>query len=1111
MTPDQADRDLARRSLDRNVVVEAGAGTGKTTLLTDRILFLLAAGGPRGEGLDITRVVALTFTEKAGGEIKARLAQRLADLAAHLEGRPLPPVRAVWAVDWVAEAQTHFQKSPAQIKKMAETAFQNLDRSSLGTIHTFAGQILRLHAMDAGVDPAFSVDDGDDRDDLFETEWALWLDRELGAAPPRRDLWRELLPWVALDDLALLAKDLCRDEAEDCRFSSADFGREALALARQTRQLAEGKPPLRGNSKFIERLEKVSTRLEALARHGDIPPGDLDALSEDIKPGDWPKKWEGLPGEDVFDRAAVWAKGASPRGLVTLDRARAAVAPFVARFKDLRARRGRVGFHGLLLKARDLLRDKPAVRRELKARWAALLIDEFQDTDPLQGEIVLYLSEVPEGRAERWRDIRLAPGKLFLVGDPKQSIYRFRGADMEAYQGFTRHVQDQGGLLCRLRTSWRSPEGLIGPLNRLFEKVMTETPGLQPGYIPLTPRPNGRGGEPALTLVRAKASGLSATERRGKEAVWIASWARAHAGPGREWGYGDVALLFRKAAVLTPYLEALKTARVPYVVEMDRSFYSAPEVVDFLNLLRVLEDPEDRVSLVGLLRSPLLLLTDREIYDLARAGDLDFRRAPLGRAGEFHAWLRRFHARVDREPLGDFIGALLRDSFFLELAALAYFGEQTVSNLLKFGRLAREAGDSRGLSLREFTARMVRSLRRSVEEGESPLADERVPAVRLTTIHRAKGLEFPVVFVVDMAAGAGPGPGKQPILRRDWAGGAAGLRLPRAGTADLAWVALDEKEKRREDHERIRLFYVAYTRAREKLFLMGDPGRSGEKSFAEIARQGGLTPEGAPTFPAQVAHLEDLPAPASTPEPDGPSSAPPTDFASLADRWKARLSRSAAIQSARLFLSPSGENVPLGFSEGTLSHPTENCVEHPSPLEGEGAPKGRMRGGTRAGGASLSLGQLCHRALQDWDYQSPADPAPAPAVARAAALLARQTPGADADDLIEEATGILRSFLASPAARQLSTATIEAREADFLLSTEKGILRGALDILVRDDTGLWVGDYKTDRVTAEDVPARATLYDPQGRAYAAAVAKALGEPCGFRLIFLRPGVVQRVF
>jgi ATP-dependent helicase/nuclease subunit A len=577
-----------------------------------------------------------------------------------------------------------------------------------------------------------------------------------------------------------------------------------------------------------------------------------------------------------------------------------------------------------------------------------------------------------------------------------------------------------------------------------------------------------------------------APERRRREARWIAAWIQNHTGPGRPHRFGDVAILVRKTGSLGPFLDALKEAGLPYVVESDRSFYSAPEVVDVLNLLRVLENPDDGISGVGLLRSPLGMLSDREIYELRRDGRLDYRRGGEGpRLAPLFDLLRRFHARVDREPLGEFIGALLRESFLLEQSATAYYGEQTVSNLLKFGRLAREASESSGHSLRQFIDRTSRSIRDAVEEGESPLADERVDAVRLLTIHKAKGLEFPVVFAVDLSADAGAGRNVRPVLNREWSGGRAGVRLPRSGAADVASVLIGEREEEREEQERVRLFYVACTRARERLFLSGVEGGK-ESSFAGLCRRGGFTPASAAVAGVSSERLETVVL-AAAPSTGKDASIEETHLRAIADRWDVRRREAARCASTAIFRSPS--------------------AEHPSdvPPREAFAPPPRSEDPATGG---VVLGELCHRVLERWDFKDGGDVGRA--VDDAWKVQARFGEPPDGGLLRKEACDLLATFFASPTGRSLAGGRVLAREAPFLFSTDEGIRRGTVDLLFRDERGLWVVDYKTDRVSASEAAERARRYTAQGSAYTAAIRAAFGEPCGFRVIFLRPAVAVDV-
>ncbi|TPW20597.1 MAG: hypothetical protein FD126_1525, partial [Elusimicrobia bacterium] len=919
-TADWEDRRKARVSLKRNVVVEAGAGTGKTTLLADRILFTLLAGGPKGKGSDVTRVVALTFTEKAAGEIKERLHIRLLDILTRLEGGDLPSNRASVADDWLADARAEFKAGPDEVGAMARAALSRLDRAMIGTIHGFAAYVLRRHPLEARVDPGFLIDEGDAFDETFAAEWALYLDAELGLDARHKKEWVGVLRRAELAELEGLARDLSSDSASLSRHGRSEPVMAAVTkLVHALKNLVQrDKPKPKGNSKMLERLPDLLGRLEALLAALTEPPAlDPAPRYAPFKRSKWPANWEDIPGEADYESACDLAEDCSAQGLALLAHALARVGAVAGRVSSELQRRGRVGFDGLLSRARDLVKDDLDTRELLKAQFDAILVDEFQDTDPLQGELLLFLSEALGGRAGRWEDVVPGPGRLFVVGDPKQSIYRFRGADIRAYESFTDHLKKHEALACDLTVNFRSHEGLVKPVNEVFHKVLVYEKWLQPVYKPLSPRPDRvapEGPAVALVLVTGAQSPDETVDNElssGVQARWAADWIAARCGSGRR-GFKDVAMLFRTAARMRPFVAALKDAGIPFAVEAEGAYFGTPEVQDFLNLLRALADPEDRVSLAGLLRSPMAALEDRELLSLAEAQALDYRRAlpagvlspgPMKRVLSLYDQLGALHEGAGKEPLGRFVGRVLAETFLLENAAAAYHGEQAPANLLKLARLAAEAGDADGLTLREFSLRAA-ELAEDDKEGESPLADEGVDAVRLLTMHKAKGLEFPVVFLPELSRGTNKGAPEG--AQYDWGTGDMGLRI--ADAKDVAWHLNETLRKQREEKERVRLLYVAMTRAKDEMILLGNaaPTRRDSASLSALLEEAGA-------WPAKGEHPEEtlfpitwLPAAEVPPARRAAAAAKaPVDAGRLAAVWKDRLAERAALADARVFSAPS--------------------------------------------------------------------------------------------------------------------------------------------------------------------------------------------------------------
>jgi ATP-dependent helicase/nuclease subunit A len=1116
-------RKRARLNLGANTVVEAGAGTGKTTLLSDRFLFTLLAGGGKGEGVELTRIVALTFTEKAAGEIKDRLFTRLLDTLAHLEGRELPPARRKVAELWLKDAKTAFNADEKRVRAMAEAALREMDRANIGTIHHFAAQLLRRYPLEAGVDPSFEVDEGGTFDELFEAEWARWLDRELGEHPSRKALWLEVLAHASLEELAALARVLSSEGMRQAGLSTTPAMRESLRkLAHDFKHLDDPKlkrPKPRGAIRenlppIAAFLEDFAHRLEKDEKLPDLP------VYRAFKHGKWPSNWEDPEAEKVYAEGWALAENASPEAELLVKKGLELVLPFADEFRKGYLRRGYIGYDGLLVKARDLVRDHREVREALKERFAALLIDEFQDTDPLQGELLLFLGEEPKHHAKDWGHIHFGPGRLFVVGDPKQSIYRFRGADIRAYEGFTAALINQGAERCDLQTNFRSHKGIIAPVNAVFSRVLVAEPGLQPPYKEIYERPAGDeprapGLELALVLPEEGKDEAKTEPASWAQARWCADWILRNCIIGKNEGkfhLRDVALLLRTTRPMGAYLDAFKNAGIPFVVEADGYFFGTQEVVDFVNLLRVLDDPEDRVALAGLLRSPLAAIDDDELLALSRARELRYDKDPVKaeipnqtkrRLASFFKVLRELRERAGREPLGDFVGLVLERSFLLEALSAVYHREQTLANLLKFRRMAAEASEDSGLTLREFIGAVARSMRDAAREGESPLADDGLDAVRVLTIHRAKGLEFPVVLLPELSRNPPSGGGDESECQSDWYEGTVGLALGRR--TDLAWHRIDASRREREEREALRLLYVAMTRAKEHLVLMGVAQAKQTRSFAGILREAGFWPaKGEQPLVLGVDGVKLEPqyltaAYKSTEEPalpEGKKRQP--DGKALAKAWSLRAEECGALSAKKLFITP-----------------TDALKELPK----RPASEERELSAVRAQAALV--GDICHKFLEGWDYKGGGKLEPS--LAEAVRLILARHPAADPKALADECRPLLEKFLASAFAKELAKVEILARELPFVAAHEGSVLRGSIDLLYRKDGKLRVADYKTgtaDKAQAADVhrsasaagsrgalAAHAERYKPQARAYASAVHQALGELPSVELVFLRSGQV----
>ncbi|HLY10858.1 MAG TPA: UvrD-helicase domain-containing protein [Planctomycetota bacterium] len=931
---DQADRDRAIRS-SKNLAVTAGAGTGKTTLLVDKILHRVLA-----DNVKIERILALTFTEKAANEMRHRL----------------------------------------RIALRKRDRLEGLEKAEIGTIHGFCAHLLREFPLEAGVAPDVEVDDGAVFRRRFDAAWPKWLDRELGPDARRPNVWKEVLRKVTLRELRDLAVGLSSFSVPDGRRA----GGPAL-LAGYVTEFSAKVPKLAGAlAGKAEPQKSIKGAVEGVALK----------LAKDVAKLD----------ESLIAKAV---------GLID---------DFATEFRADFLRSGHVSFDGILLLVHRLLHSDvfPGVIASLRDRYQCILVDEFQDTDPVQGEIIRKLAEDASGR--------LVPGKLFIVGDPKQSIYSFRGADIIAYQGIVDELLRQGGEPVVLRTNFRSHGKILDLVNATFSRVIQKNARLQPPYEPIEPAEDAKQSFPDPTIEAILIDDASADESREMEAEEIAEWIEAHPDIPKK----DIAILLRSLVDVTKYLEALRARKIPYVVEGEKYFYGTSEVVDFVNVLRAVANPHDRLAVVGVLRSPYGGVSDQDLYD--RRKSLDYR---LPSPWPIFGYLKRWHAESGKTGVRDLVDLIFRDISALEIAQSGYHGEQAVANLLKLRAKAAELESKAGCTLREFLDAAMLAVRDLEEEGESPLADETLDAVRILSIHRAKGLEYPVVILPDLHRAK---QGRQiPTVRYDWPTGTLGVKLGDAMNAGAA--ALGHLDREREREEWRRLLYVAVTRAKELLLLLGSAGAKDE-SFLGL-----LLPD--LQNHARLAVKKFVRPPFRAP-PELASKKVP-DWEPFLAKWK---EREGNERPAERFTSPSrmeeagGVDRILFTSEASL--PPSRASE---------------------------IGTACHAVLEHLDFKAPAIPE-----------------GTDPD-----AAAILRKFFKSAPFKALAKSEIVARELPFVIPREGQVIQGVIDVVYRSGGKTYVADYKTDTLVEPE------KYGLIRDVYTEAVRRVLKVEPQFQLIYLRQG------
>ncbi|MDE2716771.1 MAG: UvrD-helicase domain-containing protein, partial [Chloroflexota bacterium] len=714
---DQPARDAIVERLDENMVVEAGAGTGKTTSLVERVVALVTTGRANMGG-----IAAITFTEAAAAELRSRIGETLEKASADPDREHVERERCVRAVG-------------------------DLDQTSIQTLHSFAGSLLRERPIEAGLPPGFNIRDPIEAEVAFERKWSEWLD-------------------ATLDD----------PEAQ-----------EALRPA-----LAEGLT--------LRHIREIAVSFNT--NYDLLADASFDSSME--QSGENERETALLPVLELLRR-------------------------FALDYADERKAAGEVEFQDLLVLARDLLRDSIPARDHFRERYSHVLIDEVQDTDPLQAEIAMFLAEdVLSGseasdRPNDWHRVRPARGKIFIVGDPKQSIYRFRRADIQQVKLLQRLVGGSNALLTR---NFRSQSPVIDWVNHVFTQWMQENEG-QAKYSPLTAGPS-EGGSPPVRYFGGEIGGNIGVVRR-EEADAIAQTIRTAIEEGwrvrsedvgsetRPAKYQDVCVLMPSRTGLEGALEyAFETAGIPYRLDSAGLIYESQEARDLLNCLSAIDDPTDQVSVVAALRSPALACSDADLLEFVEAGgQFDYLTdddPPAGFASDALAVLREFHERRRWTSPASLIEEFVRERRLMELALDA---RQWRSRWMRYRFLidrARAFASSGEASLRAYLTWTARQREEQARARETAVPESDEDAVRVMTIHGAKGLEFPFLIL----AGLNSPPTHRPdavLFDRERGKvevkvGSGDSSFQTAGYAEFA-----ELDKLREEEEDVRLMYVAATRA----------------------------------------------------------------------------------------------------------------------------------------------------------------------------------------------------------------------------------------------------------------------------------------------------------
>lgn len=832
---DQDTRDRIRSSIEESLLVEAAAGTGKTHELVLRLVNLVAGGVP------VDQIVAVTFTRKAAGELKLRLRSAL-------------------------EQARQATEDDSKAKALTE-ALCHLEQARVGTIHSFCAEILRSRPVEAGVDPAFVELDEAAARRLYDQAFRRYMQGRLADPSPTmlRALARRAPSYYTdkspLNRMAQAGWQLVnwRDFDAPWQNHPLDLSATLETLADQVADLADlsNRNPNPDNRLFVALAPTRDfvdwshpARLDGGRSDADIEARLVELVSTlNAKPIKGPRNYaEGLPHAEVEDHrlkliAALTAfKDQTDANLAVA--LRAELQEVVRDYAELKARRGALDFEDLLVKVRDLVRDNASVRHYLQGRHTHLLIDEYQDTDPLQTEIILLLSAQDPAQTQ-WRNVQPRPGSLFLVGDPKQSIYRFRRADIVLYQTVRAQLSASGVGLVHLTHSFRATAPIQEAINLAFEPEMGPKEPGQPTYVPLHGGPEPGATQPSLISIpvahphgRYGVTGTKVIEQLPQTVGSFLQWMLQDSG----WTVRDpadrenrvpvaprhIALLFRQITrgsqdITRGFIQDLERRDIPHLMVGSRSFKERHEVQALLTACTAIEWPQDELSVLATLKGPLFALPDDLILRArgrygslhplqAAPEDLPEDLVPVQEALHFLGALCKVR---NHQAVPATLTSLLRHTRAHVSFALRPAGEQVLANVQRVIDLSRSFEMQGGLSFRGFVQRLTEETERA-RSNESPAFEEDLEGVRMMTVHAAKGLEFPIVVLADVNAANRI---VTPTRYLDAEKRLVALRLLECAPREL--LDNEDVERGLEEAESVRLAYVAATRAKDMLVLPG--------------------------------------------------------------------------------------------------------------------------------------------------------------------------------------------------------------------------------------------------------------------------------------------------
>lgn len=817
--------------LEENFLVEAGAGSGKTTCLVDRMAALLAGGY-----CDPEKLAAVTFTRKAAGELKEKFQVRLEEM--------------------------YREERDPQVKRRLEEALPRMGRAFVGTIHSFCARLLRERPLEAGIAPDFTEIEGLEERLLEERAWEDYLLkvrfekkellkelRELDLSPEEvKEAFRKLNRYP---DVKMVNQEASYPDLTPVRKGLDEFCRLSRKLL-----------PPEQHPKGWDELQKVARRA---LRWQDVFDLDQDRyllrllgmMDKNANPTlyKWGSKEEAQKLQALFQdfrenqvkpALKAWLEYRHAHLLNFL-------LPATRQYQERRRRENKLNFQDLLMITAELLKNNPEVRGYFQESYTHLLVDEFQDTDPIQAEIMLCLTGEDLHQRD-WARLVPRPGSLFVVGDPKQSIYRFRRADIDTYNRVKGIMEKTGGEVLYLTSNFRSLTDIIDWTNQAFPELFSPLPApYQAGFVPMDPVRKKEGADPAgiYRLEREAVKHNKNEEIAWQDACHIATWISRSLqegillpAPGEEEVKGkgpkplpgDFLILVRFKKDMTFYARALEAQGIPFSLSGGGDISQSSELKEILCLLQTLADPHNPVPLVATLRGLFFGISDDHLYRFKiGGGKFSFLNPVPGDLEEevreiFQpAWekLQEFWKWTRELPPSSAVERIISQIGVIPLALAQEMGKGRTGYLLQAVELLRQQESQGEGGFSQAVDFMERLLEEGLEE-ELDIEGGGTSAVRIMNLHKAKGLQAPVVILANPSRNPSHDPDLHVIREAEKARGYVVIDKPTPYSSEVLglppeWDHYQEEERKYQQAEEVRLLYVAATRAQNLMVISTYP------------------------------------------------------------------------------------------------------------------------------------------------------------------------------------------------------------------------------------------------------------------------------------------------